>query len=290
MASHLPEEAAQPSLSEELRAATRQKHHALNGHIITRLPLCMPPHTNSPISYAKGMTVFSQIYLAFEELLAMHQAFSNERMRVIYDGIYIPQLLRTKRLGNDIALLKSRLPQKEVEELGVLDKQSKVFSWRIRDSLARRPHVMLAYTWTMYLALFNGGRWIRRQLASAGSHFWRGEVPPLSFWDFGVVDQDNLDEDQLKTALKAKFGEAASHLTDDERGDVVDETNRLFDLCSEMVDFLDQGASVNCPIKGSTSRFSPSKKSHHHQGAHRNLQDLHDLRIRVAQNNRKHTE
>jgi len=239
MAPHLQQDgAAQPSLSEELRTATRQKHHAMNTQIIARLPLCLPPLAGSPINYAKGMIVFGQIYFAFEEILAKYQASPDQRMCEMYDRMHLPQLLRTSRLCNDIVVMKSRLPQSEVEDLELLAKESKVFSRRVHVSLAGRPHVMLAYAWTMYLALFNGGRWIRRQLMSAGCDFWQGEVLPLSFWDFGRVGLDNLDEGQLKDAFKVRFGEAATNLTDDERRDVVEETNRLFDLCSEMVELL----------------------------------------------------
>ena len=235
----MQDEGVHLSLSEELRSATRHKHHALNTQIISRLPLCVPPHADSPFTYAKGMIVFGQIYFAFEEVLAMQLASPDQQMRERYDRIHLPQLPRTSWLRNDIAMLKSRMLRSEPDEFESLAEESKVFYRRIHGSLAERPHVLLAYTWTMYLALFNGGRWIRGQLISAGCDFWRGEAFPLSFWDFGRVGQDNFDVDQLKDLFKVRFGEATSNLMDDERRDVVEETNKLFDLCLEMVELLD---------------------------------------------------
>lgn len=244
------------SLQDQLRAATRQKHHALNTQITARLSLCLPPAANSPLAYASGLLVFGQIYFAFESALATSLASSNEdrRVRELCERIYLPQLVRTSRIREDIAIMKSRLRENEADGLESLAEEAKTFFRQVYASLAVRPHVVLAYTWAMYLALFNGGRWIRKQLAAAGSDFWQDDVLPLSFWEFEDEGQFAFKEEQLKLVFKDKFGTAAAGLTADEKRGIVEEANRLFDLCSEMVEFLDSKVTR----KSSSAQRSPA--------------------------------
>ncbi|OCT44977.1 heme-binding peroxidase [Cladophialophora carrionii] len=251
-------DSAQPSLPEQLRTGTRQKHHALNTLVMANLPLCLPPHAARPLHYAKGMILYGQIYSAFEDFMAVQLACSraNQRLAWMYQSMYLPQLLRKSRLQSDIEVLKSRLGRSETEELESLAQKAEVFYQRVKSSLLRRPHVLLAYTWTMYLALFNGGRWIRSRLISAGVEFWLGEALPLSFWEFPDHVHANVEGEQLKEQFKIGFSAAASHLTDDERQDVVEETSQLFDLCSEMVGFLDRNVRTE-PLQEVSAGSSP---------------------------------
>ncbi|OAL33307.1 hypothetical protein AYO20_07469 [Fonsecaea nubica] len=238
-------ESAQSSLPEELRSSTRQRHHALNLQITRRLPLCLPPIADSPFTYTKGMIVFGQIYFAFETFLQTQLASAqlDQRLRQIYQRVCFPWLLRYGRLQKDIETLQSVLPRDQNQELEALDKESSGFRLQIERSLSTRPHVLLAYTWAMYLALFNGGRWIRGQLVSAGPDFWRTGIIPLSFWDFRSEEDAGVDG-RLQEQFKEAFREAASLLTETEERDVVEETFILFDMCIQMVEFLDN--ATNC--------------------------------------------
>ncbi|OQU94215.1 hypothetical protein CLAIMM_00605, partial [Cladophialophora immunda] len=195
----------------------------------------------------KGMIVFGQIYFAIETFLDAQLASSqlDRRLRHIYERVCFPWLLRSRRLQNDIETLKSDLLRSQIEELEALVEESRGFRRQIEGSLSARPHVMLAYTWTMYLALFNGGRWIRGQLVSAGPEFWRAGAFPLSFWDFRSEGEVNGDE-RLKDEFKGGFREAASFLTENEKRDVVEETLNLFDLFAKMMQFLDD-KTTTCP-------------------------------------------
>jgi heme oxygenase len=196
------------------------------------------------------MTVYGQIYSAFEDFMAVQLASSHvdPRMAKIYRSMYLSQLLRRSRLRSDIEVLKSRLRRGEAKDIEFLSKEAEVFCQRIKSSLTKKPHVLLAYAWTMYLALFNGGQWIRKQLDSAGAEFWLGEAFPLSFWEFAGTAHAHVEGEPLKDVFKTGFAAAASHLTDDERQDVVEEASQLFDLCSEMVGFLDRNAATK-PFK-----------------------------------------
>ncbi|KAK5185854.1 hypothetical protein LTR44_001903 [Exophiala sp. CCFEE 6388] len=213
---------------------------------MARLPLCLPPNTNSPLLYAKGMTVFGQIYFAFEQFLetSLASADLDSRLRDIYQKIYFPSLIRTTKLRHDLDVLRSILDKRLALEVDQLAEESQTFFADITASQSQKPHVLLSYAWAMYLALFNGGRWIHRQLAPAGAQFWGHETPPLSFWGFEESHDCNLDGEDLKIKFKDAFTAATSLLTDAERGDVVEETKRLFEMCSKMVLYLDDTKST----------------------------------------------
>jgi len=254
-----------PALPVELHAATREKHHALNMQITARLPLCLPPHASDPLLYAKGMIVFGQIYFAFENFLEASLASRSldKRIRDVYRCIHFHSLIRTNRLRNDIDSLKSRLDADQSSELDLLAQHSTVFASRNTAALSARPHVLLAYAWAMYLALFNGGRWIRRQLVSAGSDFWEGDTFPLSFWDFGDGSGEDAEHEGLKLRFKDSLLAASALLTEAEKEDVIDEAKRLFDMCSEMVLFLDEAVAdrgcskLDLPLGGNVRATGP---------------------------------
>ncbi|EXJ94535.1 hypothetical protein A1O1_02931 [Capronia coronata CBS 617.96] len=249
-----------PSLPLELRAATREEHHALNTQIVARLSLCLSPHVDSPLVYAKGMASFGQIYFAFEEFLATCRVGDRlePRLQEIYDRLYLPQLMRTSRLREDLESIKTRLGESAAREITMLEDDFKVYHSRIHEILSAKPHVLLSYTWAMYLALFNGGRWIRKQLVSQGSDFWRGEPLPLSFWEFGDSGDSDPEGEHLKALFQERFLAAASLLRDEEKDYVIRETPRLFELCSEIVRDLHQRLAA---ITSSTTPISPSKST-----------------------------
>lgn len=239
----------QRSLPVELLTATRDKHHALNLQILKKLPLSIPPASDSPILYAKGMTVFGQIYYAFEFHLSacLENEELDQSVRDLYKRIYLPRLLRSTRLRRDLDIVKMRLGSQGRQEIDDLEEQSAVYHRRILASLSAKPHVLLSYTWTMYLALFNGGRWMRSQFFSAGSSFWLGQEFPLSFWDFEDSDGASSNGEDLKIAFKDGFAEASSLLDDEQRDEIIEESKNLFDLCLEMVKLLEGGQSMASP-------------------------------------------
>lgn len=233
--------AEQIPLPLEIHAATRQSHTALNRLITSHLPLCLPPDTTTPARYATGIETLGQIYVAFEgawdELLASGANF--DRLDKLLRQLKRPSLLRSAKLKADLSLLHLRLgvyadldqPQEE-ERARLME--------GIREAILERPHLVLSYVWIMYMALFNGGRWIRDQLTQAGPEFWRTTQSPhidcLSFWDF----DGESDGEDIKGGLKARFNTAAAALSETERREVIDESVRIFEVCSQMVAWLDE--------------------------------------------------
>jgi hypothetical protein len=114
----------------------------------------------------------------------------------------------------------------------------------IRRSVSKQPHVLLAYAWVLYMALFSGGRFIRATLESAGAHgFWtdgRQErtVPvhgPLDFFHF-PTPQDGED---LKHEFKQRLANMGTLLTEGERDDIVKEAICIFESMILVISQLD---------------------------------------------------
>jgi hypothetical protein len=122
------------------------------------------------------------------------------------------------------------------------------------------PHVLLAYAWVFYMALFSGGRLIRTSLQAAGPEFWTRLVhrdidnnkladplsarPPygsdpslygIQFLSFGG-DEDGED---IKLEFKKRIAEAEILLTDEETWDIVQESVHIFNYMIDIVAELD---------------------------------------------------
>ena len=101
----------------------------------------------------------------------------------------------------------------------------------------------------MYMALFNGGRWIRAQLLAARDSAWRngsdtnsgvGSASGLSFWHF----PGNEDGEDLKHAFKARLAAIEGLLTLEERRDILDEAQQIFQNLALLVGELDEMVAV----------------------------------------------
>lgn len=119
----------------------------------------------------------------------------------------------------------------------------------ITDTAHKTPYVLLTYSWIMYMALFNGGRWIRNRLLEAGAEYWINKdkadsntdpalIGPmfLSFWYFDGAE----DGEDIKRAFRTKFVHATrKHLTEAECEIMVQEAQALFRLLLGLVYEID---------------------------------------------------
>lgn len=229
----------------------RQVHTHLNRLIINRLPLALPPNTGDPAIYATGLLHFANIYVTFESAWIQALERPPKRISRILEQLHIPQLLRTARLKKDLATLLS-LPPHEVDNR-LDDAQASphliAFINHITFIIAQKPHVIIAYAWVMYMALFNGGRWIRTQLISARDSAWTlpssktisfsadsKHERALSFWHFPGPH----DGEDIKNEFKSRLDEVESQLTLEERQDIVGEARVVFENCALLVGELDE--------------------------------------------------
>ncbi len=249
------------SLPLEINAATKSQHIQLNRLITARLPLCLPPHKRTTDLYTTGLSVFGTIYTAFEtewqRLLDQDDGSGEvDRIVCILESLHIPRLLRSDWLRNDLMLLEDNDPSRPKMSENILQCYRNAVAHPIRE----KPTRILAYTWVMYMALFNGGRWIRDQLEAAGPKFWHTgregqvDIDCLAFWKF---DSDS-DGDDIKDDLRKRFDLAASQLTEAERADVVRTAVGIFQMCHGMVDWLDEHATDDMVRESKTIRICQS--------------------------------
>ncbi|KAJ0166808.1 hypothetical protein CTA2_5784 [Colletotrichum tanaceti] len=203
-----PADDSQRPLAESIAAATRSVHAKLNKLIIARLPLATPPHAADPSIYVSGLLHITPVYATFESLwrtitespqptligvqrdarldLASpepnaslkHPAPLCARTRSILTALYLPGLMRSDRLRSDIGALTGWSHELVEEELKAVAEAGRLaeFTHHVKRTIEKKPHVLVAYSYIFFMALFAGGRFIRAILESAGSEFW-GQVP-----------------------------------------------------------------------------------------------------------------
>ena len=178
---------------------------------------------------------------------------------MILERLYIPELLRTERLRQDLKMLL-RLSHDGVEER--MNRQDwprlHAFTAHIESSVGAKPHLLIAYAWVLYMALFSGGRWMRAKLLAAGASFWDesphcggdekdkcekdkcGKGSSLSFFHFeGLQDGEDIKQD-----FKSRLSKAEALLTAEERQDIVREAQDIFRHCVLLVEELDDMMAI----------------------------------------------
>ncbi|EGU85527.1 hypothetical protein FOPG_06151 [Fusarium oxysporum f. sp. conglutinans race 2 54008] len=301
------------SLAESVAIATRSVHAKLNKLIIARLPLALPPLATDSSAYITGLLHVTPIYVAFETLWRdilesglpvdlpgeadetceletppnsaetafpasdLHELSSCSRMQSILEQMYLPGLMRSDRLKADIANLAGWSNDTVEEQLRLVEENGRLgeFIQHIKRTVQHRPHVLMAYSYILFMALFAGGRFIRATLESAGDDFWDRlpspvqpnrlpceersrptkrasglsdeEIPiddfhrhathtmPLRFFHFQTPE----DGEDLKREFKRRLASMEGQLTAREKQDIVQESICIFDNMTLLVQQLD---------------------------------------------------
>ncbi|KAL2135207.1 hypothetical protein VTI74DRAFT_9413 [Chaetomium olivicolor] len=185
-----------PHLGDAINTATRSLHAQLNRNVLHHFPFCLPPHTTNPSIYASGLLHIAAVYLAFESLWQdlltntpsqlpqgpETQQPRNDRALSVLRAIHLPALLRSAPLLLDIRSItgwSEAVVRQEIEQVSRTGGHLASFVRHINAEAAEHPHVLLAYAWVLYMALFAGGRSIRAALESAGEGFWEARCEPL---------------------------------------------------------------------------------------------------------------
>jgi heme oxygenase len=222
----------------------------LNRLIIARLPLALPPITSTPLLYTIGLTAFASVYTTFEHAwdTALSSASSTQTLPPeLRDALALLldlRIRRTEALKRDLAALR-RHTQDELEPLDTLSHNLKTtFPADIRAAIVSRPHVVVAYAWVMYMALFSGGRWIRMILQEAGPEFWGHPHPHTEEQQEGagysfLMFDGSQDGEDVKAEFKAQLARVQEVMSEQQREDVVQEARYIFRACIELVEELD---------------------------------------------------
>ncbi|GAO16871.1 uncharacterized protein UV8b_06863 [Ustilaginoidea virens] len=279
-------------LAESIAAATRPIHAKLNKLIIARLPLALPPRAADPFPYTHGLLHVAPIYLTFESLWLdfltnptgprQESSSSNrergpqrpresETLRQTLDRLYIPRLMRSDRLVSDVRVMtgwSEKVTREQMDAVGETGHLAE-FVKHIRRAIKNKPHVLLSYSYIMFMALFAGGRFIRATLESAGAEFWAQPVPaaapghhpsepswapssgragpsqpasreaqglPLRFFHFDTP----FDGEDLKREFKHVLAESEESLSYRQKHDIVQEAICIFENMILVVAQLDR--------------------------------------------------
>ena len=294
-------------LADAIAASTRAIHAKLNKSIIARLPLALPPRAPDPSLYACGLLHIAPIYTTFEALwqnmidtrprpevddatltdtesnttITISDAGVpsspdkthdiNERAHVILQRLRLPGLMRSERLKADIRALTGWPTHIVEEQLRATCQAGPLadFTAHIKDAIAEKPHVLVAYAYIMFMALFAGGRYIRASLESAGQDFWdlapspdghadtetdpydankppASQKAPFCFLHFDTP----LDGEDLKRDFKRRLVVSEHTITTTEKDDIVNEAIAIFEHISAIVGQLDD-------ICGDMVHYSP---------------------------------
>lgn len=149
------------TVSGQINAATRKQHTELNRLLIHRLPLALPPHATSPLLYSKGLVPFARIFLLFEiewDLLARHVEKSDDagHDRAVRSWLVTLRpsgLSRSARIKDDLNHLRNVVGPSmfATPDLGEQWVES------MRALMRQKPHVLVAFAWVFYMAVFSGG-------------------------------------------------------------------------------------------------------------------------------------
>ncbi|KAI6245085.1 hypothetical protein HI914_06841 [Erysiphe necator] len=116
----------------------------------------------------------------------------------------LPDLTRSESLRADIANLMSIEKDDVTEKIQLALKNSSAskFLHHIRNNVTQNPHVLMAYAWVLYMALFSGGRYIFASLKKAagrGIEFW--EQDPCVILQHYQDKKGSKPEEQLSVPL-----------------------------------------------------------------------------------------
>ena len=113
----------------------------------------------------------------------LHTAKVCSRTRSLLAHLRLPGLLRAGRLRADIRVLTGTPEHKIEEQLDAVSRNGRLanFMAHTTRSVDANPHVLLAYAWVLYMALFSGGRYLRASLKEAGgtNDFWFRDASPV---------------------------------------------------------------------------------------------------------------
>ncbi|KAL7823937.1 heme oxygenase-like protein [Trichoderma gracile] len=201
------------SLAADIVASTRSMHTRINKLITSRVPLALPPRSSDAGAYISGMLHFLPVYMAFEKLWldmfstppvedapdgTLLDAESSdgyprvkeskdghievsERIRTILVALYMPQLFRSDRLRGDIKSMTGWSDDVLDRQIHAIkgSGQLSAFTSHIKQAVRTKPHVLIAYSYNLFMALFAGGRYLRASFEKAGNEFWETVPGPI---------------------------------------------------------------------------------------------------------------
>ncbi|RAL68407.1 hypothetical protein DID88_007138 [Monilinia fructigena] len=144
-------------------------------------------HSNSPLPTPHQINIPYRIKLTLQQELSDSLDSQSSkvcpRTQSLLSHLLLPGLLRSERLQADIRTLTGTPDHRIEEQLKTVSENGRLaeFIAHTKQSVQTNPHVLLAYAWVLYMALFSGGRYLRAALKTAGGSedFWDRDASPV---------------------------------------------------------------------------------------------------------------
>ncbi|KAI3391163.1 hypothetical protein diail_7810 [Diaporthe ilicicola] len=209
----LPPAGESRSLAQSINTAILSSHTKINRLILDRMPHAVPPQADNPSTYITGLLHIGAIYIAFESLwqniLHVHTDIApvpyaypfrkpgdpsdpdhrhgiqplleTDRSRHALEMAYWPNMLRAARVKADIRAMTGWSAHEVDEQLRSAGTTGALgtFIAHIEEAISSRPHLLLAYSYSLYLALLSGGSYIRAELMYLRAGFWMAVPDPI---------------------------------------------------------------------------------------------------------------
>ncbi|KAI3323022.1 heme oxygenase-like protein [Xylariaceae sp. AK1471] len=186
--------------------------------------------------------------------LDIPQPVVSDRIKSLLAELHFEGLQRSNALREDLISLTNWSGRTLIERLNDASESPALsnFLTHTKNHVKKSPHILLAYAWVLYMALFSGGRFIRATLEGIYPAFWipasaqqpnpailagrtRTNTQPLSFFLFDTPDNG----EDLKLAFKKHLHESESVLTEAEREEIILEARCIFDFIIRLISELD---------------------------------------------------
>jgi heme oxygenase (biliverdin-producing, ferredoxin) len=197
-------------LAAMLRQGTMQAHRDAESHGFVRTIL---EGTVSREAYARFLTGLESLYGALEEALGRHR----EDSRVA--PLYLPEVFRLDAVREDLTFFG-----RPAQPLA----SGARYAEHLQALSATAPHRLVAHAYTRYLGDLSGGQALKKSLRRA---FQLQGAEGTAFYEFPRLGEGGGDA--FKHRYRALLD--ALPLSDDERGEVVAEAVRAFELNGALV-------------------------------------------------------
>lgn len=209
----IPPEGGPRSLAHSINSAIASSHTRINRLILDRMPRAVPPQADNPSAYITGLLHIGAVYIAFESLwqniIGLHTEIAplpytypfhngsvtgkfgpqhgpmppqvTQRARDILESAYWPNMLRSARVKADIRTMTgwpAHVVDEQLRSAGTTGALG-AFLAHIQDAVDDKPHLLLSYSYSLYLALLSGGSYIRTELMYLRADFWLAVPDPI---------------------------------------------------------------------------------------------------------------
>jgi hypothetical protein len=209
----IPPDGESQSLAHSINTAIASSHTRINRLILDRMPHAVPPQADNPSAYITGLLHIGAVYIAFESLwqniIGVHTEIAplpytypfrkdtdttspglnhdttpprvTERTRHILETAYWPSMLRAARAKADVRAMTAwpaHVVDEQLRSAGTTGALGD-FLTHINEVVDGRPHLLLSYAYSLYLALLSGGSYIRAELMYLRAGFWLAVPDPV---------------------------------------------------------------------------------------------------------------